>query len=343
MKINRTQDVHSVPQWVVANTHIEAIEKNAKLIEAGIDRLNVTAASEVSELCLLQECEQIEKCASSDQPYYYNSTWSDSHVQHLKEYASVCGLESKKVVGIDPTPVIEKKASSQEFVKTANFEASPMESALKDALGDPFHIEERSETSYMDKANWESITPELKLKDVPVTAMTGGIVPVRGGEDYRISNQQSLASHQNSIVDPEALDRFVESETRTAGEQLVIDNAKRKQEREEKVQGWQQEKIAEMEAAGFEAQGVVFPTEVGNVGSGISGSFMGAYSDADLQNLPERTAGESLSEQNDSRRASIQREAASDKDKRGEWDRIQESPSRMVSDHFSEELKKRLG
>jgi len=342
MKINRTQDVHNVPDWVTAGTHLEAIEKNAELLRAGIERLNVTEASKVDDISLFEECNQIEKCASNGEEYYYNSSWSDGHVSHLKEFASVCGLGIEKMIGVDPTSII--KASSNKMVKTASVETQEtvLESALKEVLGDPFHIEERSNTDHMKEANWQTITPEAKLSDSPDIAMMGGILPLRGGEDYRIANQERMPSNQNSIADPGALDRLFSSPEESSGERLAREAIEREEAKKANHQKWQEEKVAQMEADGFEAQGVVFPTEVGNVGSGISGNFMGAYSEADLKDLPERTAGEQLADQNEARKASIQREGEVVEGAK-EWDRIKASPSRMVSDHFTEELKKHLG
>jgi hypothetical protein len=344
MKINRTQDVHNVPDWVTAGTHLEAIERNAELLRAGIDRLNVTATSEVNDMCLFEECDQIEKCASSGETYYYNSTWSPDHVGHLREFASVVGLPLDKIIGVDPTSVINREASSDQMVKTASAEPqeSTMEVALKDALGDPFKLDERSNMDHMKQANWEQIAPEAKLKDSPDIAMMGGIMPLRGGEDYRIANQPGLASNQNSIADPGALDRLWNSEEESSGERLARQAREREEAKKSKHEEWQAEKVAQMQADGFEAKGVVFPTEVGNVGSGISSSFMGAYSEADLQNLPEKTAGEQLASAAENRRASIQRDVKAEEEKK-DWDRIKEAPSRMVSDHFTDELKKRLG
>jgi len=343
MIINRAQDVHNVPDWVTAGTHLEAIEKNAELLRTGIDRLNVTAASEVNEVCLFEECDRIEKCASNQETYYYNSTWSEKHISHLKEFASVCGLGPKKLVGVDPTSIVEASNHSEGMVKTASAEEeSVLETALKDALGDPFHIEERSNMQHMAAADWQKIQPEAKLSDAPDISMMGGIMPLRGGEDCRISNQERIPSNQNSIVDPGALDRLFTSPEESNGERLARQAREREEARAENHNRWQAEKVAQMEADGFEAQGVVFPTEVGNVGSGISSSFMGAFSEADLQNLPEKTAGENLALQNEERKASIQRQDKEEVEKQ-EWDQIKSAPSRMVSDHFTEELKKRLG
>jgi hypothetical protein len=343
MKINRTQDANSVPDWAVKGSKIEAIEKNNDLLRAGVDRINATASSKVDGLCLFSECEQIEKCASSGQTYYFNSTWSDSDVSHLREYASVCGLKREAMVGVDPTSMIETQASSESFVKLASAEpqVSSLETALKDALGDPFHIEERTNMSHMEKENWERITPSASLLDNPTEAMKGGILPLRGGEDTRISNTPDLPSNQNSMFDPDAIKKLNESEVEDTGVRLARERKEREDARANKHSEWEQEKIAKMQADNFQAQGVVFPTEMATVGSGVSGQRMGAYSDYDLKNLPEKTAGEKLAAHNEARKASIQREA-SPKDE-SNWDEVKSAPSRMISDVFAEELRKSLG
>jgi hypothetical protein len=339
MKINRTQDAGSVPDWAVKGSHIEAIEKNNKLLQAGVERINVTASNNVDALCLFDECEYIEKCASSGESYYFNSTWDDKHLSHLKEYASVCGLGASKMIGVDPSSVVQKQASSEQMVKTASTEVNPLENALKDALGDPFHIEERTNMDHMAKANWEKVEGSSNLLDNPREAMHGGILPLRGGEDTRIANTQTLAPNQNSIHDANAIQRYNESEVEDTGARLARERVEREAARANKHSEWEQDKIAAMEADGFKAQGVVFPTEVMNAGSGISSSFMGAYSEADLKNLPDLTAGEQLSLSNEDRKRSIQRESSTEAQ---EWDRVKKAPSVRVSDHFTEELKKKL-
>jgi hypothetical protein len=269
----------------------------------------------------------------------------------LKEFASVCGLGLDKMVGVDPTSVIERKASSNQMVRTASAEPeeSGMETALKEVLGDPFHIEERTNMDHMKQANWETVAPEAKLSYGPDVSMMGGILPLRGGEDYRISNQPGLASNQNSIVDPGALDRLWNSEEESNGERLAREAKERSEQRKANHSTWEQEKLDAMkydQKIDFDitskSQGMVFPTEVGNVGSGVSSNFMGAYSDADLKNLPDRTAGESLASQNEARKASIQRDSK-ESDEAREWDRVKKAPSVRVSDHFTDELKKLLG
>ena len=161
--------------------------------------------------------------------------------------------------------------------------------------------------------------------------MGGELIALRGGEDYRVSNQQPLAENQNSIADPFSLDRLHDSEEETTGERLARQAKERSEQRNINHEKWQESKVSEMERDNFKAQGVVFQTEVSHFNSGIKSSFMGAYSDADLQNLPEKTIGESLASINDERKTAIQREKKTDNN----WDYLKASRSRMVSDVFS--------
>jgi hypothetical protein len=316
------------------------MERNNKLLQAGVERINITASKNVDALCLSDECEYIEKCASSGESYYFNSTWSDKHISHLREYASVVGLGSGKMVGVDPSSVVQQReASSKQLVKTASTAVNPLEEALRGALGDPFHIEEKANMDHMAKANWEQVQGSSNLLDNPREAMNGGILPLRGGEDTRIANTQALAPNQNSIHDADAIQRYNESEVEDTGARLARERAEREASRAGKHSEWEQEKIAAMEADGFKAQGTVFPTESLNAASGISRSFMGAYSASDLQDLPDLTTGEQLAFSNEDRKRSIQREASTEA---AEWDRVKKAPSVRVSDHFTEELKKRL-
>lgn len=337
MRINRTQDVGSAPKWAVTSSYIEELEKNQKILEAGVERINITASSQVSEISLCQECTQIEKCASSKSNYYYNNTWKDEHVSHLREYSIACGLSLDNFVGVDPTTAIETQASSDQMVKTASTHESVVESGLKDALGDPFKIEARTDMSYMEKANWEVIGKQANLDCNPKEGMLGGIVPVRGGEDVRISNTPSLPKNQNSIYNPDAISEF-SKEADESRLNIEVEAHRRSHKASEYNSQLDQNKIEEMEGSEFKAAGVVFPTEVLNAGSGVSSNTMGAYSDYDLQNLPEKTQGEMISEANKERKSSIQRESQTD----ASWGELKAAPSRMVSDTFTDELKKRL-
>jgi hypothetical protein len=342
MRISRMSEKNSVPEWAIEGSELASIEQNEKLLHTAGVRINATASNQVNEIDIVTECEYIEKCASDNKTYYYNTTWSDNHIAHLKEYATVCGI-GKNVVGVDPTTLVqERQASSEQIVKTASVEETTLSDGLRDALGDPFHIDEHSDMSHMEKANWEQVARQAELPEFSTTAaMKGAILPLRGGEDYTLSNQEGLARNQNSIVDPNALDNLYASDEEDTGQRLRREREEREAATAEKHKAWEQEYMSQMnydKKIEFDitaSAGVVFPTEVLNAQPGLTGD-RGVYGKFDPDSIPEKTAGESLSDQNQSRKASIQREETEDRS----WDKIKSAPSRMISDNFTDELKK---
>jgi hypothetical protein len=340
MRVNRTQDISGIPNWISNDQGFNGIEKKYETFLSEKSKLNCISSSKVDEDALLKECEKIEKCASSNKEYFFNNTWDKEHIGHLKEYASVCGLENDKLVGINPNE-IERIANqnNNKFIKTASTSVKNENlNSLSEALGDPFKLQERSSMDHMEKADWEIITRASKLSDSPFKSMNGEVVPLRGGENYDEANQQKLANNQNSIVDPDALDRLYESQEETTKERLSRQAKEREDKRKLNHEKWENDKIAQMQEDGFKSQGVVFPTEVSYFNTGVKDSFMGAYSNEDLQNRPEKTLGETLASRNQDRKQAIQRDVQENK----EWDSLKEQSSRMVSDSFANSLKRNL-
>jgi len=338
MRIGKMSEESQVPDWVVKGSTLEAIERNAKLIEKNVDRINATAAEEVMEQDIVEECDHIEKCASSGKPYFFNSNWKQEHISHLKEYACVCGIDKQKVVGIDPTELVKKEASSKQMVKIASVEESTLEEELKNALGDPFHIEERINMDHMEKENWEVVKRQAEISNK--ISMDGSILPLRGGENYNISNTPSLPSNQNSIHNPNAIQELASSKSRDNGTRLAEERKAKEAKIKQNHSDWEQSKIQAMSGNELLPHGVVFPTEVMNAQSGISDSVSrpSVYAKFDPDLVPEKTEGETISERNNERRASIQRE---EKENR-EWEELKAAPTRSISDTFSSELKKFL-
>lgn len=340
MRVNRTQNMSEVPSWITNNKEFNDIERQYESFLADKSQVNCTSSNQVNDSILSEECEQIEKCASSNKNYFFNNTWDSNHIGHLKEYASACGLKDEKMVGVNPNE-IEKMASKKnnKIIKTASASSRVKNiNSLSEALGDPFKLQERANMDHMEKDNWEKITKASKLSDSPFKSMNGEVLPLRGGENYDEANQQKLATNQNSIVDPDALDRLYESQEETTKERLSRQAKEREDKRKLNHEKWENDKIAQMQEDGFKSQGVVFPTEVSYFNAGVKDGFMGAYSNEDLQNLPEKTLGETLASRNQERKQSIQR----DIDENKEWDSLKSQSSRMVSDGFAESLKRSL-
>ena len=88
------------------------------------------------------------------------------------------------------------------------------------------------------------------------------------------------------------------------------------------------------------SKGKVFPTESLNAqgGMGESKTRFGIYSDVDPKNLPEKTAGELISENNKVRKEKITRNEA----EKDNWQHARKAQVRSISDDFSDSLKKYL-
>lgn len=335
MKIFRVAEEKVAPTWAFGSESLDTYQEKEAV---NLERLNITPPQEVSEATLLTECQQIEHCASSGKVYHYNSAWSSSQISHLKEYALACGLDVSKFKGVNPQSVVkESEEITQEASSSRNIKLAAVDNGkLKIDLGDPFHLDERSDTSHMEKAKWQEVKKQAQMKEAPV--MTSGIVPIRGGEDYFTnSNVNANAKNQNSISDPDAIQKLADSKEQDNGARLK-EQIKAKEEAKKKAHvEWQKDIVAAMEHKEIVPKGNVFPTESMNAQSGLNSpsSKMGVYAKFDPASIPEKTTGEKIKEQNVEYRKSITR---------AEKTRVEFSAShqstRVISDTFADQLKK---
>lgn len=336
----------SAPDWIfdgkdglensdfthVSNADYKRISKNVK-----------------TEEDIVAERNTIEKCASENKPYFLNGEWSDNVKSALREYAVICGMDMNNYqeVNVDSLPVIEA-ANEENIVKLASVIENRREKPkmnLKQALGDPFGIndvpEERSTTPRRE--DWEKIEPSRRLAERPVM-MTNTIIPIGGGESYFANSDVNPARGQNSITDPGAIERLAEEETVDIASELKRQNEARANKSREEHASQDAELVDSMSEESRVKDGAprgsVFLTEAMDAQPGLGNSSrqMGIYSDFDPKNLPERTQGERISEANEDRRRSIQREEAEEHEFR-----MQGSSAREISDTFADELKKHLG
>jgi len=339
MKINRMSSETSIPSWALGMEE-EVVQK-----QSSVDILRLAeAAKEIPEVLsddvLVSERERIDRCASSEETYYYSDKWDKSDVAKLKEYASVCGLSHDKFAAINPDEFvkanIEKNAGAKilRVASKAEVAANPFE-GLK--LVDPFHLEDIEEEKA--KANWEEVKSASKL-DAKPSMMTGAVVPIGGGEDYLSNSDTPLAKNQNSIVNPTAIEQLAKSDKEDTGVRLAREAKEREEAIVKRHETWQEDKIKAMEHLDDLPKGTVFPTEVMNAQPGLNNpsSQMGVYASFDKDSIPEKTVGESLGQRNEDRRKSIQ-----GADKEVHEFGIQAEASRTISDPLFDSLKKSLG
>jgi hypothetical protein len=336
MKINRVAEEKIAPSWAFGSKSLDDYEKNKAILKNEVERINITPNTKVSEDVLAKECEEIEKRAASGKPYHYNSTWSEDSVKHLKEYASACGMKQDKVTGVNPEALIN---DINEIERKANEAFAPTKANEKNklVLPDPFHIDERSDMSHMEKKNWERVGRQANMKDAPV--MEAGVRPLRGGEDYFANSESKTAKNQNSITNPDAIKQFAESEKLDTGARLKKEKADRITARKDANKEWEQNVIKAMEKNDIVPKGTVFPTEVLNAQPGLNtpSSQMGVYSKMDKKDIPEQTAGEKVREARKQWNSSIKRP-----EKEKAKFEMSKSSERGISDTFGDELKKLL-
>lgn len=329
----------TAPSWAFESKSLDEYQEKEMI---NLERLNITPSQEVSEDVLAVECEQIEHCASSGKTYHYNASWSQVHVGHLKEYASICGITDDKFKGVDPKAVskmrdeITAEANNSRNIRVASVNATETN---KLDLGDPFHLDERSNTSHMESTKWQEVKKQAKMKEAPVM-LNGNIIPIRGGEDYFTNSESKTAKNQNSITNPNAIKSFAENDEEDTGSTLKRLLKEKEEAKKLAHVSWQKEVVDSMEYKDIVAKGKVFPTESLNANPGLStpSSKMGVYAKFDPESIPEKTAGEQIKQQNAEYRSSINSRSERSK---YEFEASQQS-SRAVTDVFAEELRKRL-
>ena len=332
MNISKISSENVVPTWAAKDNYD---------VLAGIDhsRLNRIASlhGELNDNDIVEEFELVEKCASSKTPYHYNLAWSQNSISQIKEYANISGLNMDNFVGVK-TPKEIVKANSNGLIRTASTNEQSISEKLKQNWSDPFRFDKHADTSHMEKKNWEQVTRQNNMKEAPI--MDGkSLIPVRGGERYDSNSTPSLAPGNNSIYAPNAIGAFADNKVEDTGVRLAREKKEKEIAKVETHKNWEKEKISAMDHNDIVSKGKVFPTELLVTQSGLNSpsSQMGVYSKFDKNAIPEKTAGELIKSQNDSRRKSISRD-----EKSNDWQKPSQQTLASVSDSFAESLKKSL-
>jgi hypothetical protein len=335
MKINRVADEKKVSDWCLEgkNQPVEKFVEAKGITTNDIKRItNLPDSGKLSEDQLVQERETIEKCAESKIPYHFNSKWDGKTVDSLKEYAKVCGLKEDKIAPVSSEYVKEIESLS---VKDEDF---MKQSKKKTKLEfDPFHLNNVEDKFESKKEDWEKVNKQASLSDKP-SMNSNAIRSHRGGEDYFVNSFTQTARGQNSIGNSDAIKNLIEDTQEDTGARLKKENEQKRQAKKQNHVEWQKDKIEAMSELDIVSKGKVFPTESLNAQPGVRDSFVGAYSKFDPKTIPDKTAGEKLGEKQEERKQSIQRKSEKDND----WQNLKSASNGMVSDSFSDSLKKNL-
>ncbi len=350
MILSKIEHENKTPDWLMDNSSF----KNLVLSSSETHTENVDE-EHLEEDDIVEQCDCIEKCASAGDIYYYKSSWSKNQVSHLREYAIASGLAMDKFIedsflATASEKYIETEEDELDYEAESGLmvEASDenltdqidiMTSKLTKTWKDPFNIDERSDTSYMDKKNWQVVEAQSTLKDAP-SFMDHAVLALRGGEDYNKSNDPKFASNQNTISNPNNIEKMKNSKKEDTGTMLKRLNDEKEEKKVANRKEWEQEKISGMKYNHIVPKGSVFPTESMVAQSGLNNpsSKQGVYASFNIDDVPEKTRGEQLKESNEERKSSIQRKANAET----EWEKPSRQSSRSISDNFADELKKRL-
>lgn len=287
----------------------------------------------IDEDSMVEERDRIEKCASANRVYFYNSNWNNDSISQLKEYATVCKC---KTLGINPDgEEFSKKASE---IEKMHKEASVTvkEPSSLSAVMDPFNLDREIDVSYLAKnKSWDKLSSEAKMSKPTVSGKQHSIISAGGGEDYLKNLHLNVRRGQNSVTDPNAIGSIVNNKSEDVG--LRLRNARKEQEigRKSEIIATEKKIVQEGKDIGFGSipHGRVTLTEAMNVQPGIKNK--------NLFNLdaPNQTSGEKLAKKNEQRKASIQREVQ--KDERS-WDKPQPQATHEISDVFTKTLAEKL-
>lgn len=328
MKISKLSDEKLVPQWCISKnlSNLEAIdEKRLEKISK-----NVNSENEITE-----ECELIEKCASNKQTYYYNSNWDNKVISQLREFSKLFNMNDDNFVKITLTSSVTNK----NMIKTASTDKKEptIEEKLKNVWSDPFRIEEKSNTDYMKKANWEQVTKQSTMKESP-SMNSGAVNSLKGGEDYNKNQNHTVARGQNSILNPNAIKEYAEDKTidnrqKILDSKIARENAKKqdKIDREEKV-------IKSMDKNNIIPKGKIFHTDNAQMATNLNShqAKSGVYINCDPESIPNQTQGEKIA-------SNKKEEDNKRKTENVKWERVNSESSSHISDSFADSLKNALG
>jgi hypothetical protein len=332
MKINRMSEEKIAPSWAFEDVDNIAPSEFININSDEVERVFTLPTDDLTEDQIVEQREIIESRASEGLLYHYNSKWPEKVQSTLKEYASICGMDMSKFKSVHPEyieeiRVVARGERGERGEKSMSRTAS--ESELSDLSSDPFKLDTKGDMSHMDESDWQDIHKQQNLDFKP--SMQGSVIPVRGGEDYNISNVLPTARGQNSIVEPDAIETFANSEEEDTGVRLRRENEERANAGEVRHQAWEQDKVEAMGDTSIVPKGIM-PATGGDAQPGIRGEDAFGF-----DSLPEKTDGEMISEANEDRRKEIQGE-----DKEEHEFELQKNPARQISNTFGEELKKYL-
>ena len=302
-------------------------------------------ASTLDDDGLAEECECIEKCASTVSDYSYFEGWSKDKIDQLREYASVVGFKGKMVAVRQAEEAIAVNTSDDD-AGMKQLAAIPVSrpcvsSDLALAVGDPFNLTDISDAS-KQKDDWQKVRPEMKLADQPnVEARLGSIMPIRGEYEYDTSAKLRVRRGENSVADPDAIGKLAKEQD--TGERLKAEIANIKTERKAAKTLWQNEAIQQAKAMGPGAlsRGTVIlasdaAPKIPESGLDLKAA-MSEFGKKEIAETADLADGEKLRMAATDRKARIQRKSETE-----DWEKVSGSTRPTLQESFADALEFQL-
>jgi len=298
---------------------------------------------------LADECECIEKCASTGSDYSYFEGWSKDKIDQLREYASVVGFKGKMIAVRQTEEAVAVNTSDDDAgmkqLAAITVSRPRVSSDLALAVGDPFKLTDIADVT-KQKDDWEKVRPEVKLANQPsAEARLGSIMPIRGEYEYDTSISLRVRRGQNSIADPDAIGKLAKQQD--TGEKLKQEIAQMNTERKASKSIWQKEVVQQAKAMGPGAlsRGTVIlasdaAPKLPESGLDLKGA-MSELGKKEIAELADLTDGEKLHQAAEDRKTGIQRKAEV-----ADWEKVSGSTRPTLQESFADALEfqlKRVG
>jgi len=219
---------------------------------------------------------------------------------------------------IDPER-IQTTVKETKIVEKPNKKAS---ASPKLILNDPFKIDEIQNKDTNIKGKWEKVDKASSLQEKP-NLLSHSIVSVRGGENYGENQKYKTKRGFNSILEPDAIEKFATNDEQDISKKIKSQNELRKNKKTNYYKEETKDKII-----GAFAKKTVFKTEICEPKNTQVGAI-------DLNLIKDKTDGEKIKESN------IKIKEEKSKSNKN-WEKVSKESSRKISDDFAESLKKAM-
>jgi hypothetical protein len=319
-----------VPTWYKDGDGLSQF--NGEIAEAEANRV-IALPKDVDTEALSKELDIIEARGKTGEAYHYSSSWNAEAKSTIREYAILSGCKVFEVnpedEGIQAYASLKKQEGLQ---KTASVATVSPENSLQDTflIDAPFQKDDTSNPYSELKKGGEKakyLQPSVEMRGVTVARASSS------QDDDNIGIAMKPSAGKNSLQDPDAIGRAIQSKSEDLGERLRREKEERKQIKEAQRKSAQKALDKEMEETGYGAvaHGNFRLSEAPSVQGGVFGS---------LSRRTETSEGEKIVI---ARKAKEQVVEAQKAEAKKQWNHLSGSSKPRISDDLANALKAELG